>query len=103
MRFLIVTLVLFFSVAAVGKFQHYQKAYTLSLSYNEWVKMSNGLQYTIERIRQSDLPARDVSLITDSVLVPLITHIGTQIPPQLEADKKAADSANKKQQTPKKN
>lgn len=93
---------LFTCVAFIGK-QQAPKTYTLTLPYNEWVKYSNGFQFLAEKLRQSDLPSKEVALITDSLLSPFLTHINTQIPRQIEAEKKADSSANKKSETPKKN
>lgn len=103
-KFILIFIVLFF---AVGLMSHAPrqapKTYTLTLPYNEWVKYSNGFQFLAEKLRQSDLPSKEVALITDSLLSPFLTHINTQIPRQIEAEKKADSSANKKSETPKKN
>lgn len=103
MRFLLVAFLLFTCVAFVGKFQQKPKTYTLTLPYQEWVKYANGLDYAAQRMRQSDLPSRDVALIVDSVFMPLFTQINAQVSAQLEAEKKAVDTASKKQPTQKNN
>lgn len=80
------------------------KNYTLSMSMDEWIKTANGIQYTMNKLRQSDLPSKEVALITDSVLIPLVSQIQSQIGAQAQAEekakadagKKAADTTNKK-------
>lgn len=74
------------------------KNYNLTLPYNDWVKYSNGLQYAAERMRQSDLPSKDVALMTDSLIMPLLTAINTQISRQIESEKKADSTKPKKNQ-----
>lgn len=75
------------------------KNYTLSMSMDEWVKTANGIQYTMNKLRQSDLPSKEVALITDSVLVPFLSQIQSQIGAQAQAEEKAKADAMKKDST----
>jgi hypothetical protein len=72
------------------------KTYNVSLTLDEWVKLANGVQLTINEIRQSDLPSKRVALITDSVLVPLFSHIQSQVGQQMQQEEKEKLEAEKK-------
>lgn len=74
-----------------------QKKYTVTMTLNEWLYYSNGFRYTAEKLRQSDLPSKDVALITDSVFAPFLNIVSVQITQQQEAEKKnKPDSTGKK-------
>lgn len=71
------------------------KTYTTSLTLSEWQKITGGINYTIERIRYSDLPSREVAVITDSILGPLFNKINEQVGRQMQLEK-AAEQEKKK-------
>lgn len=97
------TAIFMFFVAFQGKTPA-PKTYNISLPLTDWTKYSNGLQYTINRIRQSDLPSKEVAAITDSVLFPLLVQINDQVGKQLEAERKKELQKQKPDTTqPKKN
>jgi hypothetical protein len=62
------------------------KSYTVTLPLQKWVGYANGIDYTREKLMNSDLPAREVRLILDSVLNPLQVDISRQINEQIKAD-----------------
>jgi hypothetical protein len=64
------------------------KRYSVNLTLNQWSYYSNGLQYVAGKLRQSDLPSKEVALMTDSVLAPLLNELGMQIGKQQDAEKK---------------
>ena len=64
------------------------KRYAVFMTINQWGYYSNGLRYVAEKLRQSDLPSKEVALMTDSVLAPLLNELGAQIGKQQEAEKK---------------
>lgn len=75
------------------------KLYNVSLPLEEWSKHIQGIEITKIQLRNSDLPAKQVTYITDSILTPIQVSISQQVNATLAAEKKAADSIAK----PKKN
>lgn len=65
------------------------KRYSITLTLNQWILHDRGIELTKQSLKRSDLPARDVSFLIDSVLAPLQTEISRQIQPVLDAEKKA--------------
>lgn len=63
------------------------KLYKLELTIEDWSARINQLEYIKIKLRQSDLPAKEVALITDSVLIPFQTQITNQINQQLALEK----------------
>lgn len=63
------------------------KLYKLELTIEDWSARINQLEYIKIILRQSDLPAKEVALITDSVLIPFQTQITNQINQQLALEK----------------
>lgn len=82
-------------------FKEYQarKNYSVSLPLEEWSKHIQGIEITKVQLRNSDLPAKQVTYITDSILSPIQIAISQQVNATLTAEKKATDSIAK----PKKN
>ena len=70
--------------------------YAVTLSIEEWSRIANGMQHTMGKIRYSDLPSRDVSIIIDSIFVPLLSQLQNQISSQVQAEEKAKADAQKK-------
>lgn len=95
-------LILLFFVVIIWMLPAYQsppkaKKYNVSLGYEDWARYANGLEYTINRLRQSDLPSREVAAITDSVLVPIFEQISKQVGAQYREDLKKDTTKPKKQ------
>lgn len=87
MKFLIVTLVLFFSIAAGGKFQQNPKTVTITLSVEHAEIVLKAL---------NELPYKESAPVIQTIL----TQANQQLQPVAE---KKADTTNKKPVTPKKN
>lgn len=77
------------------------KLYPVSLSLEEWQLKINYLEYIKQTLRKSDLPSKEVALISDSAITPFQNQITAQVQ-SLLAQEKAAQQ--KKDTTkPKKN
>lgn len=76
-------------IAALAFAPAQPKTYKVELTLDQWSARVNQLEYVKQQIRQSDLPSKQVALITDSVLIPLQAEISQQIQKQI-ADEKAA-------------
>lgn len=61
--------------------------FKVELDVKSWINQINGLEYVKYQLKKSDLPAREVSYITDSLIVPLQTIISTQVNKQLPKKK----------------
>jgi hypothetical protein len=68
---------------------HQAKTYSVSMTLEQWSMRINQLEYIKQQLRQSDLPSKQVALITDSVLSPIQSEISQQVQKQL-TDEKAA-------------
>lgn len=66
-----------------------QKTYKVEMTLEQWSQRVNQLEYIKQQIRQSDMPSKQVALITDSVLTPMQSEISQQVQKQL-TDEKAA-------------
>lgn len=64
-----------------------EKKYTVSLPLNNWVVITQQLEYIKGQLRQSDLPSKNVAYLSDSLLTPIQSVIGMQVNAQLEAEK----------------
>lgn len=91
-----------FLILAVGfmilmAFKNYQeKNYTVTLPLDKWSNYVNGLEITKQQLRNSDLPAKQVTYITDSILTPIQISISQQINATLAAEAKIKDSIKPK-------
>lgn len=65
------------------------KLYPVSLTIDEWSLKINYLEYVKNSLRKSDLPSKEVALITDSILIPFQATISQQIQSQLAQEKAA--------------
>jgi hypothetical protein len=65
------------------------KLYPVSLTIEEWSLKINYLEYVKNSLRKSDLPSKEVALITDSILIPFMVTISQQLQAQLNAEKAA--------------
>jgi hypothetical protein len=71
-------------------FQTHQakKTYKVEADINFWVQATNGLEFTKQNLKNSDLPSKTVTLITDSLLTPIQQEITKQVQAQLNAENK---------------
>jgi len=71
-------------------FQSHQskKTYKVEGDINFWVQATNGLEFTKNNLKNSDLPSKTVTLITDSLLTPLQVEITKQVQAQINAEQK---------------
>ncbi|SRR6266496_615597 len=69
--------------------------YSVTLPLQNWVQITNELEYIKGQLKQSDLPAKQVAFMSDSLLTPLQSIIGTQVNAALQAEQKK-DSTNHK-------
>jgi hypothetical protein len=91
------------ALRAEYKKQHQRppKLYPVSLTIEEWSMKINYLEYVKNSLRKSDLPSKEVALITDSILIPFQATISQQIQSQLVQEKAAQqkrDSTKPKKQ-----
>lgn len=64
-----------------------EKKYSVSLTKNQWIQLTQQLEFIKSNLRQTDLPSRNVAYISDSLLTPIQAIIGSQVNAQLEAEK----------------
>ena len=65
------------------------KLYPVSLTIDEWSLKINYLEYVKNSLRKSDLPSKEVALITDSILIPFQATITSQVQAQLAKENAA--------------
>lgn len=97
-KFLFIIALLFIAIGLHGNnAQQQPKHYSVTLNYSEWAKYSDWLAYTMNRIRNSDLPSKEVAAMTDSLLIPMYDHINRQVGSQYQQElRQKADSAGAK-------
>jgi hypothetical protein len=78
------------------------KLYPVSLSLEEWQNKFNYLEYVKQTLRKSDLPSKEVALISDSLITPFQNQISSQLQAQL-GHEKAAQQKKDSTSKPKKN
>lgn len=64
-----------------------EKKYNVSLPLNNWIKITQELEFIKSQLRQSDLPAKQVAYMSDSLLTTIQSTIGIQVNAQMEAEK----------------
>ena|SRR5690349_8696802 len=64
-----------------------EKKYTVALPLQQWIQVTNELEYIKNQLRQSDLPSKQVAFMSDSLLTPLQSTIGQQVNMQMAAEK----------------
>jgi hypothetical protein len=64
------------------------KKYSVTLPLQQWIQVSNELEYIKGQLRQSDLPSKQVAFMSDSLLTPLLTTIGQQVNAQIQQETK---------------
>lgn len=75
---------------ALLSFQSHQqkKTYKVEQTLDFWIQVTNGIEFTKNNLKTSDLSSKTVTLINDSLLTVLQVEISKQINAQLEAEKK---------------
>jgi hypothetical protein len=89
----------FVMAAFMGK--QYEKLYPVNDTVNGWTKTINGQEYLKQRIQQSDLPAKEVKFMIDSIITPLQDLISKQVAPPYQAEQKRLQDSISKQVKPK--
>lgn len=79
-----------------------EKQYTVSLTLQGWIQLTQQLDLVKNQLRQSDLPSKNVAFLSDSLLTPIQALIGSQVNAQLEAEKPKLE-VKKDSTKPKKN
>jgi hypothetical protein len=64
-----------------------EKKYSVSLTLNNWVQITQQLEFIKGQLRQSDLPSKQVAYLSDSLLTPMQSLIGYQVNQQLDLEK----------------
>jgi hypothetical protein len=79
-------------------FQSHQakKTYKVEGDINFWVQATNGIEFTKNNLKNSDLPSKTVTLITDSLLTPLQVEITKQVQAQINSENKKDTTKPKK-------
>jgi hypothetical protein len=78
------------------------KKYPVSQTIDEWIRHDRGMEYIKSRLKLTDLPAKEVTFITDSIITPLQLAIGSQVNPVIQAEnKRFQDSIDKQKVKPK--
>lgn len=62
------------------------KSYCVSLKYAEWVVILNSFEFIKEKVGQSDIPSRDGTKISDSIIQVFQNIAASQINMQINAD-----------------
>ncbi len=78
-----------------------EKIYPVNDTVNGWTKTINGQEYLKQRIQQSDLPAKEVKFMIDSIITPLQDLISKQVAPPYQAEQKRLQDSVAKIQKPK--
>lgn len=76
--------------------QQKAKTYSVNLPLEKWSNYLQGIEYTKQQLRQSDLPSKQVALITDSVLTPMQVEITTQVQQLMKAEQIKQDTTKPK-------
>lgn len=79
-------------------FQTHQskKTYKVEAPIEFWIQITNGIEFTKNNLKTSDLPSKTVTLINDSLFVPFQTEISRQINEQIALEKKKDTTKTKK-------
>lgn len=72
------------------------KSYTVTLTLDQWNGLINGVENVKNRLKISELPSKDVTLINDSLLTAIQSEFARQINQQLQAENKKDTTKPKK-------
>ncbi len=70
-----------------------EKKYSVSFTQQQWQTRYNWIEIAKQQLKKSDLPAKDVLFVTDSLLGKFQQDLATQLEPQFT---QAIDSTKKK-------
>ena len=73
-----------------------QKKYRVEATVEFWNKTLNSLEVAKGQLKQSDLPSKNVTFISDSLLTPIEMEITAQVQAQLSAENKKDSTKPKK-------
>lgn len=79
-----------------------EKTYTVALTYQGWLQLTQQIELVKGQLRQSDLPSKNVAYLSDSLLTPIQSVIGFQVGRQLDAEKAAQQKKDTTISKPKK-
>lgn len=90
--------VLAFCFMGLLGWQTYQqkKLYKVEMPIEFWVQLTNGLEFTKNNLKNSDLPSKTVTLISDSLFAPIQSEVTRQINAQIVAEQKKDTTKPKK-------
>lgn len=72
-----------------------KKTYKVEMPLDFWIQLTNGLEFTKNNLKTSDLPSKTVTLISDSLFTPIQTEVSRQINAQLAAEQKKDSTTTK--------
>lgn len=83
---------------ALLAFQTHQqkKTYKVEAPLDFWIQITNGIEFTKNNLKTSDLPSKTVTIINDSLFVPFQAEIARQINEQIALEKKKDTTKPKK-------
>lgn len=72
-----------------------KKNYIVTAPLDFWIQITNGVEFTKNNLKNSDLPSKTVTIINDSLFAPFQAEIARQINAQIESEKKKDSSTSK--------
>jgi hypothetical protein len=83
---------------ALLSFQTHQqkKTYKVEAPIEFWIQITNGIEFTKNNLKTSDLPSKTVTIINDSLFAPFQSEIARQINEQIALEKKKDSTKPKK-------
>lgn len=63
------------------------KTYTVTLTLDQWSNTINGIEFVKNKLKNSDLPSKEVTYINDSLFSVIQSEFAKQINAQIEAQK----------------
>lgn len=75
---------------ALLAFQSHQskKTYKVEAPIEYWISATNGLEFTKNYLKSSNLPAKDVTLMCDSILIPMREEMARQVQAQIDTERR---------------
>lgn len=83
---------------ALLAFQNHQtkKTYKVEAPIEFWIQITNGIEFTKNNLKMSDLPSKTTTIINDSLFKPFQDEIARQINEQIALEKKKDTTKPKK-------
>jgi hypothetical protein len=72
-----------------------KKTYKVEAPIEFWIQLNNGIEFTKNNLKVSDLPSKTVTIINDTLFTPVQMEITRQINAQLAAEQKKDSTTNK--------